>query len=310
MENKQQRIVRLGTRGSLLARMQSEMVAAELRNLQPDVRIELVIVKTTGDRITDRPLHDVGGKGLFTKELELALLNNEIDFAVHSYKDVPVTMPLVDIADLVIAAVPRRADARDVLVAGPTIRSIDDLPQGARVGTGSLRRQCQLLNRRPDLTVVPIRGNIDTRLKKQRDGEVDAVILAAAGLQRAGLFDDNAMIAIPIETMVPAAGQGALALQCRADDQFVRQLLGSMDDPVTRSSTDIEREVILRLNADCHSPIGVHARPTNKEAIEVTLAIGREGSSNVERETIIGNSTKILSQSFLIAQPGRAGIDR
>ena len=282
------------------------MVAAELRLLQPDVVIELVIVKTTGDRITDRPLHDVGGKGLFTKELELALLNREIDFAVHSYKDVPVTMPLVDVTDLVIAAVPKREDARDVLVGGSKIRSINDLPKGARVGTGSLRRQHQLLHRRPDLQVVSIRGNIDTRLKKQRDGEVDAILLAAAGLRRAKLFDDGTMSEVSIEMMVPAAAQGALALQCRAEDQQVRQLLGLMNDPISRVCTDVEREVILRLNADCHSPIGVHAGSIGDGKIELRIAIGQEGHSTIENETIIGKPETVLSQSTLISEFGRA----
>jgi hydroxymethylbilane synthase len=281
VENNKPTIVRLGTRGSLLARMQSEWVAAELRRLKPGVQIELSILKTTGDRVTDRPLHDIGGKGLFTKELEQALLNHEIDFAVHSYKDVPVTMPLVDVSDLVIASVPAREDARDVLVAGPQIKAIDDLPRGSKVGTGSLRRQCQLLNQRPDLNIVPIRGNIDTRLRKQRDGEVDAVILAAAGLIRSNLFDATEMTAIPIQRMIPAAAQGALALQCRGVDESTGQLLGLINDLTTKSCTDIERGVIQMLNADCHSPIGVYARMIDVKNVEVQISIGKEGITKV-----------------------------
>jgi hydroxymethylbilane synthase len=292
--NNESTIVRLGTRGSLLARMQSEWVAAELRRLKPGVQIELTILKTTGDRVNDRPLHDIGGKGLFTKELEQALLNNDIDFAVHSYKDVPVTMPLVDVSDLVIVSVPAREDARDVLVAAPHIRSIDDLHGGSKVGTGSLRRQCQLLNHRPDLTIVPIRGNIDTRLRKQRDGEVDAVILAAAGLIRANLFDAATMIAIPIEKMIPAAAQGALALQCRAADETTRQLLKLMNDPATKSCTDIERAVIQMLNADCHSPIGVYARMIDIENVEVRISIGSEGIAQVTNLLIKSNFKNVL----------------
>src|SRR3954469_14629907 len=152
--------LRLGTRGSLLARSQSQMIADELMRLHPGLRVELIIIKTSGDQVQDKPLADIGGKGLFTKELEQALLDKQVDFAVHSFKDVPVTMPLVDQADLIIAAVPKREDARDVL-ASAKYRSIDELPNGARIGTGSLRRRCQLLARRPDLVVEGIRGNID-----------------------------------------------------------------------------------------------------------------------------------------------------
>src|SRR5687768_18563534 len=166
--------LRLGTRGSLLARTQSMLVADALERAHLGLKIEMHIVKTTGDQITDRPLHEAGGKGLFTKELEQALLAGEIDFAVHSYKDVPVTMPLVDQADLVIAAVPTREDPRDVLVSRKAKR-LADLPPGARVGTGSLRRACQIVHARPDVVIEPVRGNIDTRLRKLTEGHYDAI---------------------------------------------------------------------------------------------------------------------------------------
>src|SRR5690348_12396223 len=217
-------LLRLGTRGSLLARSQSGLIAAELEKRHPGLRVELIILKTTGDVITEKPLHEFGGKGLFTKELEQALLAGQIDLAVHSFKDVPVTMPLVEQEDLVIAAVPAREDPRDVLVSLDA-RSIDQLKKSARVGTGSLRRRCQLLDRRADLEIVPIRGNIDTRIRKLREGQFDAVILAAAGLSRGGLFDPAIMTAIEIEDCVPAAGQGALAIQCRASDERTRGLI-------------------------------------------------------------------------------------
>src|SRR5687767_8367811 len=158
-------VLKLASRASLLAKTQSRLVADALERLHPGLHVELILLKTTGDQITDRPLHDAGGKGLFTREIELALLRDEIDFAVHSYKDVPVTMPLVDQSDLVMAATPQREDPRDVLIS-PAAKSIADLPQGAKVGTGSLRRQCQLLAARPDLNVQLIRGNVDTRLRK------------------------------------------------------------------------------------------------------------------------------------------------
>ncbi len=263
-------------------------MAAELRQLWPGLQIDLKIIKTTGDRITDKPLHDVGGKGLFTKELEIALLNGEIDFAVHSCKDVPVTLPLVDGSGLVIAAVPKRQDSRDVLVVGPNVRAIGDLPTGATVGTGSLRRQCQLLSLRPDLKIVPLRGNVDTRLRKQRDGEMDAVVLAAAGLIRAGLFDTDRMVAIPVEQMVPSAAQGALALQCRADDESTRGVLAAMNHPASHECIKIERHVIQLLNADCHSPIGVHAEIQHTDEMTVAIAIGNQTLEQMARFSVAG----------------------
>lgn len=250
--------LRLGTRGSTLARMQSQWVARTLEQLHPQVKVELIICKTTGDRITDRPLHEAGGKGLFTKELEEALLEQRIDFAVHSLKDVPVTMPLVDTSDLVLAAIPEREDPSDVLVAA-TAKRLVDLPPGSRVGTGSLRRKAQILALRPDLRVEHIRGNIDTRLRKQNDGEYDALILAVAGLKRAGLFDSQNMSPVPFDEMLPAAGQGALALQCRASDASTRRILQSMHHEHTGLCVDLERAIVKNLDGDCQSPIGALA---------------------------------------------------
>jgi hydroxymethylbilane synthase len=246
-------VLRLGTRGSLLARTQSQLVADELSRLRPGLPVELVTVRTTGDRITDRPLHDVGGKGLFTKELEQVLLAGEIDLAVHSYKDVPVTMPLVDESNLVVAAVPPRADPRDVAVMRDPSRG--PLPRGARVGTSSLRRRCQLLEIDKSFTVLPLRGNIDTRLRKLREGEYDIIVLAMAGLLRAGLFDPSFMEALGAQTVLPAPGQGALALQCRRDDEQTRRLLEPMNHRDTALCVSAERAVVAALEGDCHSPI-------------------------------------------------------
>jgi hydroxymethylbilane synthase len=255
--------IRLGTRGSLLARTQSQLVAGELEKRHSGLAVELVLIKTTGDAITDRPLHEAGGKGLFTKELELALLANEVDFAVHSYKDVPVTMPLVDTAELVVCATPPREDPRDVLAtrAGgdgdPS--SLAALASGVSVATGSLRRRCQIVQRRPELNVVPVRGNIDTRLRKLDEGQYDAVILACAGLRRAGLFDASRMHVMSFDEMIPAAGQGALALQCRRADAKTREVLAVMHDADTELCVDAEREIVRKLGGDCHSPIAAHA---------------------------------------------------
>jgi hydroxymethylbilane synthase len=266
--------LRLGTRGSLLAVTQSQWVADEIHRARPDVRVELAVIKTTGDLVRDRPLHDLGGKGLFTKEIELALIAGEIDLAVHSYKDVPVTEPLVDESGLVIAAVPRREDARDVLVAGGA--TLEQLKPGATVGTGSLRRQCLVQTVRPELDVRPLRGNVDTRLRRQKAGDFDAVILAAAGLIRAGLFDPSTMVLLPVEQFVPSAGQGALAVQCRAEDARTRKVIGILDDPATRRCVDAERAVIRALNADCKSPVGVHARIT-AAGLEILTAVAGDG---------------------------------
>lgn len=250
--------IRLGARGSLLSRLQSGMVAEALRHKFPELQVELVIVSTSGDQIQDRPLHEFGGKGLFTKELEQALLHSEVDFAVHSFKDVPVTMPLVDTAELIIAATPPREDPRDVL-ASFQAKSLEELPKGAKVGTGSLRRQAQILAARPDVQVLPIRGNVDTRVRKLRSGEYDAVILAMAGMKRSGLFDASFMTPVEPRVMLPAAGQGALALQCRRNDPATLHVLAALDDPAASLCVKAERDVVQWLNGDCHSPIAAYA---------------------------------------------------
>jgi hydroxymethylbilane synthase len=252
--------------------MQSVMVEANIRMDHPDVEIETIIIKTTGDQITDRPLYEEGGKGLFIKELELALLENRIDFAVHSCKDMPVTMPLVDESELVIAAITMREEARDALICEKAA-TIDDLPPGATVAVGSLRRKCQLMDRRNDLRFAPLRGNIDTRIKKLRAGEFDATILALAGLRRAGLFDPGIMFSIPPEVMLPAPGQGALALQCRKDDTKTRRILEDCDEPRERAAVEAERAVVAAMHCDCHSPIGVYASVLDNQ-IEIRAVLG------------------------------------
>jgi hydroxymethylbilane synthase len=274
--------LRLGTRGSLLARTQSQIVANAVERAHRDVRVELVTIRTTGDGITDRPLHDVGGKGLFTKEIEQALLSGEVDFAVHSFKDVPVTMPLVDASELVVAAVPEREDPRDVVVSKGAL-TLDALPPGARVGTGSLRRRCQLLERRPDLHIEPVRGNIDTRLRKLGEGQYDAVVLAAAGLIRSSLFDHSCMSIIEPDVLLPAPGQGALALQCRQDDASTRSLLEVLNDPVAAECVAAERALVAALEGDCHSPIAALASVTLGR-IRMEVAVGaRDGAPPVVR---------------------------
>jgi hydroxymethylbilane synthase len=270
--------LRLGARGSLLSRMQSQWVADALEKAHPDLRVELVLIKTTGDQITDRPLHDAGGKGLFTKEIELALLKNEIDFAVHSYKDVPVTMPLVDQSDLIMAATPPREDPRDVLIS-PHAKSIHDLPPGAKVGTGSLRRRCQLLAARPDLRVELIRGNVDTRIRKLREGQYDAILLAYAGLRRSAQFDGQDMTPLFPDDLLPAAGQGALALQCRRDDPRTNGLLSVLHDANTATCVNLERALVQSLNGDCNSPIAALATLDANNHLTLRAAVGKAGGT-------------------------------
>jgi hydroxymethylbilane synthase len=275
-------LLRLGTRGSLLARTQSGQVADSLRQLHPGLTVELITISTSGDRFTDQPLADAGGKGLFTKELELALLADQIDLAVHSFKDVPVTMPLVNQADLIIAAVPQRQDPRDALVSHK-VKSLIDLPHGATVGTGSLRRRCQILQVRPDLKIMPLRGNIDTRLKKLQNGEYDAIVLAMAGLKRIGRFDPSFIYPIDTSILLPAAGQGALALQCRRGDQRTVEFLSVLNDPATSLAVTAERAVIAELGGDCHSPLAALAVIDGPELTLTAAAGQRDGATPVVR---------------------------
>ena len=265
-------ILRLGTRASLLARTQSRIVADALERAHSGLKVELIPFSTSGDQITDRPLHEVGGKGLFTRELELALLEERVDFAVHSFKDLPTTQPLVDQSALIVAAVPQREDPRDVLVCA-SAGTIDTLPAKAVVGTGSLRRRCQLLSRRPDLQIMPIRGNIDTRLRKQREGQFAAVVLAHAGLRRAGLFDARTMAVLDPSDLLPAPGQGALALQCRREDQRTQSLLMAIHHSDTALCVAAERELVMLLNGDCLSPIAALATIQGEE-LSLSATVG------------------------------------
>lgn len=246
-------VMRVGTRASALARAQTAQLCAELTRRHPDLRLETVLIRTTGDRLSQGALSAVGGKGLFVKELEEALADGRIDCAVHSMKDVPAALG----AGLVIGAVPARADARDVLVGGA--RSLVALAPGARIGTASVRRRAQVLARRRDLEVVFLRGNVDTRLARWRGGDVDALLLAAAGLARLGVQEPAAH---PIEpdVLVPAVGQGALALECRADDAPTRERLAAVADADARDAVAAERAFLLAVGGDCNTPLAAHAR--------------------------------------------------
>ena len=244
--------LRLGTRGSALACAQAAVVARDLESRHPGVHVELVLVKTTGDRLQQGSLASVGGKGLFVKELEEGLLAGHVDLAVHSLKDVPAVVP----DGLVIAAIPERADPRDVLVSKE--EGLDALPAGARLGTASVRRRAQLLARRRDLDVVVLRGNVDTRLRRWREGDFTAIVLAAAGLARLGVEEPNAR-PLSTDVLLPAIGQGALALECRADDAATRALLAALEHVASARAVAAERAFLLAIGGDCNTPIAAHA---------------------------------------------------
>ena len=247
-------LLRIATRKSPLALWQAEHVAKLLKASHPTLNIELVKMITQGDKILDTPLAKIGGKGLFVKELEQGMLNGDAEIAVHSMKDVPAQLP----DGLEISAILSREDPRDAFVSN-TYSTIDDLPQGAIVGTSSLRRQCQLLNMRPDLQIQSLRGNVNTRLQKLDNGEYDAIILAAAGLIRLG-FESRIKTALAVDTMLCAIGQGAIGIECREDDVATKALIECLHDDATATRVRAERAMNYTLEGGCQAPIAGHAR--------------------------------------------------
>jgi hydroxymethylbilane synthase len=247
--------LRIGTRGSPLALVQARTVRERLAAAlgRPADTIELKIIRTTGDTIIDRPLAEEGGKGLFTKEIEEALIRGDIDLAVHSAKDMPTFLP----KGLILAACLEREDPRDVFISAKA-KNIAALPQGAKVGTASLRRQAIMKRARPDLEVAPLRGNVETRLRKLDDGEADAIILALAGLRRLGL-EGRATRIMSADEFLPAAGQGAIAIETREDDAETRALLAKIDHSDTSTAVAAERAFLAVLDGSCKTPIGAHA---------------------------------------------------
>jgi len=292
--------LRIGSRGSQLARWQANHIAALLRGRGHEVEIE--IIKTTGDKITDVALAKVGTKGMFTKEIEEALAANQVDLAVHSLKDLPTELA----SEFTIAAITQRVDPRDVFCSRQ-YASIDALPKAARVGTSSLRRQAQLKALRPDLEIHPLRGNVDTRLKKLEAGEYDAVILAAAGLTRLGKTELIKQV-IPAEVMCPAAGQGALGIEARAGDTAVLEALAFLDDAAARATTACERALLGRLGGGCQVPIGASAEMRNGR-LHLQAVVARPDGSQVLRETADGDDPVQLGESVgdtLLGRGGRA----
>lgn len=290
-------VLRLGTRGSLLARRQTDMVRAALLAARPDLRpdqIEIVTYTTSGDRIQDRPLTEAGGKGLFTKELEEALLRGEIDAAVHSMKDMPTVLP----TGLALAAFLPREDVRDCLILSEALQGatrLQDLPPGLRFGTSSIRRRAQIAWARPDFHFVDFRGNVDTRLRKIADGVADATLLARAGLNRLGLMPAGA-VTLPVENCLPAPAQGAVGIECRADDAAVWDAFAVVDDRPTRIQVTAERALLGVLDGSCRTPIAALAELGPGDALrlrgEILRPDGRE-RHRVERTGLAQDAARL-----------------
>ncbi|GAB4335509.1 MAG: hydroxymethylbilane synthase [Desulfobulbaceae bacterium] len=276
--------IRIGTRASLLAVTQSTWVKEQIENHHPGTRVELVKITTKGDKILDVPLAKVGGKGLFVKEIEDALLDGRADLAVHSMKDVPTDLP----AGLHLGVVTERENPRDAFLSNKC-KSILDLPEGAKVGTSSLRRKSQLACLRPDLVIEDLRGNLDTRLRKLDEGQYDAIILAAAGLNRLGMADRITSLFEP-DQMLPAIGQGALGLELRTDDAELLEGISFLNHPPTAVAVTAERAFLLRLEGGCQVPIGAFA---TAEGDSVTLhgLIASVDGSEILRESVTGPAT-------------------
>ena len=279
--------LRIGSRGSQLALWQANHVASLLREKRHTVEIE--VIKTTGDKITDVALAQVGTKGMFTKEIEEALADKRVDLAVHSLKDVPTDLA----QEFDLAAIMKREDPRDAFIS-VKFAALEELPQGAKVGTSSLRRQCQLKAVRPDLEIFPLRGNVDTRIRKLEAGEYDAIILAAAGVNRLGL-DKYVRSRISADVMCPAVGQGALAIEIRRNDAQTRTLLAFLNDPDTRVAIECERALLGSLGGGCQVPIGAYAEK-REGRVYLRAIVGRPDGSLILREQAEGDSAVKLGR--------------
>jgi hydroxymethylbilane synthase len=277
--------IRIGTRSSALALWQAEWVKSELEKRYPGMIVSLTKIKTTGDKILDVPLAQVGGKGLFVKEIEEAMLFNEIDIAVHSMKDVPTLFP----DGLHLGAITKREDARDALLSNRS-QLFKDLPQGAKIGTSSLRRQAQLLHARPDFMIQQLRGNVDTRLRKLKEGQFDAIILASAGVKRLGLAE-HVTEYLDTEISLPAIGQGALGIECRVDDRELNDLISFFNHQDSRICVAGERALLRRLEGGCQVPIACHGRMQSGTLV-LTGLVGSVDGKRIIKDTIEGGPDK------------------
>ncbi len=270
--------LRIGTRGSQLALWQANWIKETLVRKNPDLDVEIVKIKTTGDKILDVPLAKVGGKGLFVKEIETALLDNSVDLAVHSMKDVPTLLP----DGLKIVAISEREDPRDVIISKEG-RTLAQLQEGARIGTSSLRRQAQLAGYRPDLVMEPLRGNINTRLKKLRDGQYDAIVLAHAGVKRLG-WEGEVTQVLDTDIMLPAIGQGALGIEARGDDPGTLERILFLNHSETSLCVRAERAFLHRLEGGCQVPIAAYATTDNGTVTLTGLVAGVDGEKLIRME--------------------------
>jgi hydroxymethylbilane synthase len=285
----------IGTRGSALARWQADHVSAALRQAHPGLTVDITIIVTEGDRRSEGLLADQGGKALWVEEIERALLERRVDLAVHSLKDVPAELA----PGLVLAAIPERADARDALVSR-TGAAINGLPAGARVGTSSLRRVCQLRSARPDLVLEVLRGNVDTRLRKVAEGVVDAAVLACAGLDRLG-HSDRISERFAVDWMLPSIGQGALALETRADDEAVRRQCRALAHLPTEAAIAAERALLAHLGAGCRTPVAGHAQ-VQGDSLVLDALVGRPDGSELLRERLVGPTADAAALGTAIAE--------
>lgn len=287
--------IKIGTRGSKLALRQSEWIKEQLEMHHAGIRVDLIKIKTTGDKILDTPLSKIGGKGLFVKEIEEALLEARVDVAVHSMKDVPAQLP----KDLMLSTFPPREDPTDALIAEGEYR-LDQLPKGAKVGTSSLRRGAQLLHFRPDLKLVPLRGNVDTRLNKLKSGDLQAIILATAGLNRLGLSNVITQT-IPFHQLLPAVGQGALGLEVRRGDQETIDLLDFLNHEDTQTAVAAERAFLKTLEGGCQVPVAGFAR-INGDTLSFEGLVAELDGSKIYKETVTGRRDQAEAMGMEAAQ--------
>lgn len=275
--------IRVGTRGSNLALIQTNWAIDRLKEKFPEVEFEVKIIKTKGDKILHLSLDKIGDKGLFVKEIESQLLEGEIDLAVHSMKDMPAEV----VEGLKFAAVPKREDPRDVIILREGLNSFDELPIGATIGTGSKRRKYQLLRKRPDLNIVPIRGNIETRISKIESENLDGIVLAASGVIRADL-EEKITEFLPVDLMIPAPAQGALALEIRENDEELEKMIDTIKDEISQIQTDAERSYLAGIDGSCHIPMGAYCE-VDGEKLTLTGIFGDEDGEKITVASLEGD---------------------
>lgn len=288
--------IRVGTRGSNLALIQTNWAIDRLKEKFPEVEFEVKIIKTKGDKILHLSLDKIGDKGLFVKEIESQLLEGEIDLAVHSMKDMPAEV----VEGLKFAAVPKREDPRDVIILREGLNRFDELPIGATIGTGSKRRKYQLLRKRPDLNIVPIRGNIETRISKIESENLDGIVLAASGVIRADL-EEKITEFLPVDLMIPAPAQGALALEIRENDEELEKMIDAIKDEISQIQTDAERSYLAGIDGSCHIPMGAYCE-VDGEKLTLTGIFGDEDGEKITVASLEGDKDNPKELGSKLAQ--------